>query len=83
MESVSEGDTQLTGELSNLEPPSRRTETGYNLIRTTCGYIKKLRRYKWEKILGWDSSQVDRIWSSLEVLPEDLQNLEAPMVGQM
>ena len=34
-ESVSEGDTQLTGELTNLEPPLRKTETGYNLIRTT------------------------------------------------
>ena len=48
--------------------------------RVTARWLKRLRRTKWEELNNWDPTDEGRTWSSTEVLPEDLQNYQVPMV---
>ena len=48
--------------------------------RVTARWIKKLRRTKWEEDNNWDPRDGMRTLRSSEVLPEDLQDYQVPMV---
>ena len=48
--------------------------------RVTARWLRKLRRTKWEDEVKWDPHDEDRTWLSSEVLPEDLQDYQIPMV---
>ena len=48
-------------------------------VWVTVNYMKKLRRRRWERSVGWDPKDTKRIFSSTEVLPEDLQDFQSPM----
>ena len=49
-----------------------------NLVRTTCRFMRLHRRAKWEVKMGWDDDDEERIQSSKEVNPEDLQDYSSP-----
>ena len=42
--------------------------------------MKKLRRKRWDTLVGWDEDDVTRVFSGDEMLPEDIQDQSAPMV---
>ena len=48
--------------------------------RVTAKWLKRLRRTKWEEDVKWDPRDMDRLWDSSEVLPEDLQDYQSRMV---
>ena len=49
-------------------------------VRVTARWLKFYRRWRWEERVGWDPLDVDRTWLSTEVLQEDLQDYQIPMV---
>ena len=49
-------------------------------ILVTPGCMMKLRRWRWEKKVSWSMEDLDRRFSSQEVLPEDIQDQTVPMV---
>ena len=48
--------------------------------RVTARWLKFYRRRRWEDNVGWDPRDEGRTWLSKDVLPEDLQNYQVPMV---
>ena len=48
--------------------------------RVTAKWMKKFRRTRWEQNMGWDPLDEGRRLRSTEVLPEDLQDYQVPMV---
>ena len=57
-----------------LDPPSP------GKIRTTSTYVKLNRRKLWENEVGWNPDDMERIYSSKDMLVEDCQDYESPMV---
>ena len=49
-------------------------------MRVTARWLKKYRRSRWEENIGWDPLDEERVLLSTEVLPEDLQDYQTPMV---
>ena len=49
-------------------------------IRVTSNWMKRMRRADWERRMQWDPLDHGRTVLSTQVLPEDLQNFEVPMV---
>ena len=49
-------------------------------LRVTARWLKYYRRWRWEKSVKWDPREEDRTWLSSEVLQEDLQDYQTPMV---
>ena len=46
----------------------------------TMRAMKSLRRTKWERLVGWDARDLDRVYTAKESLPEDVQDQASPMV---
>ena len=49
-------------------------------IKVTAWWLKCLRRTDWEKRMKWDFRDGERIITSEEALPEDLQDYQVPMI---
>ena len=64
----------------NLCTCGRLDEPSPGKIRTTAKYVKLLRRREWEHVVGWDDNDLDRKYSSKEMLQEDCQDYTTPMV---
>ena len=52
----------------------------YGRVLITRLGMKKLRRKRWDTLVGWDEDDVTRVFSGDEMLPEDIQDQSAPMV---
>ena len=50
------------------------------ITRVTAKWLKQYRRARWEEDMSWDPLDRDRTLTSKEVLPEDLQDYQSPMV---
>ena len=50
------------------------------ILRVTARWLKWYRRTRWEKTMGWDTQDEERILLSTEALPEDIQDYQIPMV---
>ena len=57
-----------------------KTEEQAGLSRVSAKWLKYMRRTEWEKEHNWDPRDTERTWLSTEVLPEDLQDYQRPMV---
>ena len=49
-------------------------------MKTTIRFMRERRRQKWIRDYGWVENDLDRIISSVDALPEDLQDYSLPMV---
>ena len=49
-------------------------------IMITASAMKSLRRAKWEQQVEWDPTDLDRRFTTMESLPEDVQDQSIPMV---
>ena len=49
-------------------------------MKTTIRFMKERRRQKWIRDFSWVEDNLDRMISSLDALPEDLQDYSLPMV---
>ena len=47
--------------------------------RTTAKFLQLHRRAKWERKVGWDENDINRIFKSTEMNPEDIQDFSVPM----
>ena len=59
---------------------SGEKEVKKQLIRTTVKFLKEKRKRKWTQDFSWVEDDMDRIISSIEALPEELQDYSMPMV---
>ena len=50
------------------------------ITRVTARWLKQYRRVRWEEDMLWDPLDEERTLTSTEVLPEDLQDYQSPMV---
>ena len=49
-------------------------------VKITAESMRRMRRHAWEMKMNWDENDKDRIITSRQVNPEDLQNFEVAMV---
>ena len=67
-----------TPELCMCEEFDGIDEDGRLMI--TASAMKSLRRVEWEQQVGWDATDLDRRYTAMESLPDDLQDQTLPMV---
>ena len=68
----------LHPEICSCEDVDGISEDGRVMI--TMGAMRKFRRMTWEKQVGWEGEDLDRVYGGLDVLHEDLQDRTLPMV---
>ena len=74
------GDIQLNEDPELCKCVSDQLVCNNGRTRVTARWLKAKRRTEWEKDVGFDPLDTERTWSSEQVLPEDLQNYQVPMV---
>ena len=53
-------------------------EDGY--VRATVNFVKLLRRHNWEEQANWKPSEMTRVFTTKEMLEEEIQDYTCPMV---